>query len=86
MSARAVSGNPSCIMYVYMLCAYVFVCVCVCVYDCVCLYTCAVLCVIIVCLRGCVPKGRPIIICDKDDVEIEKKAFHCLKVCTVDNL
>ena len=33
-------------------------------------------CVIIMCTA----KGRPIIICDKDDVEMEKKAFHCLKV------
>ena len=28
----------------------------------------------------CTAKGRPIIICDKDDVEMENKAFHCLKV------
>ena len=31
---------------------------------------------------NCNLKGRPIIICDKDDIDLEKKAFHCLKVRT----
>ena len=62
-------------------------CVCFnCMFVCVCVFAWVCVCTLIVCLCMCVcvccvPKGRPIIICDKDDVEIEKKAFHCLKVC-----
>lgn len=32
------------------------------------------------CISVHTPKGQPIIICDKDDLDLEKKAFHCLKV------